>query len=52
MQGNILVTAFPAGTPRRQVTSSGGTFPQFSSDGRELYLFSGGRNESGAFEGG
>ena len=51
MQGNILVTAFPAGTPRRQVTSSGGTFPQFSSDGRELYFFSGGRNESGAFEG-
>ncbi len=38
MQGNILVTAFPAGTPRRQVTSSGGTFPQFSSDGRELVL--------------
>ena len=51
MQGNIYVTAFPAGTPRRQVTSSGGMFPQFSADGLELYFFSGGSSESGAFEG-
>ena len=33
------------------MTSSGGTFPQFSADGRELYFFSGGSSESGAFEG-
>ena len=43
--------AFPAGAPRRQVTSSGDTHPQFSADGRELLFFSGGRTESGALEG-
>ena len=50
-QANVHVTAFPAGTPRRQVTNSGGTFPQFSADGRELFFLSGGRSQSGAPEG-
>jgi hypothetical protein len=48
---NVHLVAFPSGTPRRQVTSSGGTYPQFSGDGRELYFLSGGRNDSGTLEG-
>jgi serine/threonine protein kinase len=50
-RANVYVSAFPEGTPRRQVTSSGGTFPQFSADGRDLYFFTGGRTASGAPEG-
>jgi Tol biopolymer transport system component len=51
IQLNVYVMAFPSGTPRRQVTSSGGTTPQFSPDGRELYFLTGSRSESGAPEG-
>jgi Tol biopolymer transport system component len=50
-QWNVHIMAFPGGSPRRQVTSGGGTFPQFSGNGRELYFFSGRRGESGALEG-
>jgi Tol biopolymer transport system component len=51
IQFNVYLMAFPSGTPRRQVTSSGGTSPRFSPDGRELYFLSGGPSESGAPEG-
>jgi serine/threonine-protein kinase len=50
-RANVFVTAFPAAMARGQVTSNGGTYPQFSADGREVYFLSGGRTESGAFEG-
>ena len=33
------------------MTSSGGTRPQFSPDGRELYFLTGGQNEAAASEG-
>jgi Tol biopolymer transport system component len=34
----VHVTGFPAGGPGRQVTSSGGTNPHWSPDGRELFF--------------
>jgi Tol biopolymer transport system component len=51
LQLNVYLMGFPSGTPRRQVTSAGGTRPRFSPDGRELYFLSGSRNQSGAPEG-
>jgi len=36
----VHLTAFPAGGPGRQVTSSGGTSPHWSPDGRELFFLS------------
>jgi Tol biopolymer transport system component len=36
-RANIFLTRFPSGTGRWVVTTSGGTFPAFSADGRELF---------------
>ena len=42
-QLNIFVATYPDLRERRQVTSSGGTQPHFSRDGRQLYFLSGAR---------
>jgi serine/threonine-protein kinase len=40
---NVFVTTLPDLRERRQITSSGGTQPRFSRDGKRLFYFSGGR---------
>ncbi|HEY8536079.1 MAG TPA: hypothetical protein VIL25_06505, partial [Vicinamibacterales bacterium] len=50
LQSNIHLVSFPGGHSRWQVTTEGGTFVQFASDGRALYYFAGGRSASGAPE--
>jgi hypothetical protein len=50
LQSNIHLVSFPDGNSRWQVTTDGGTFVQFASDGRALYYFAGGRSAAGAPE--
>ncbi len=46
-QSNVFVTTYPDLGERRQVTSSGGTQPRFSSDGRRLFYLAGRRTSEG-----
>jgi dipeptidyl aminopeptidase/acylaminoacyl peptidase len=50
-QLNINLAEFPSGPGRSQVTTSGGTSPRFSRDGRELLFLTGSRTLDGRREG-
>jgi hypothetical protein len=45
-QLNVWLATYPDLRERRQVTSSGGTLPRFSRDGRELFYVSGSRPDA------